>query len=206
MLPTGPADSDTGPPDSDTGPPDVSGSAGRDQLVTVGLIGKAHGLRGEVAVQPWTDDPQQRFAPGTVFTTQPKPGERERATAAPELTVTTARAQSGRWVVAFAELTDRGAAEALRGTRLLLPATVRPVIDDPDQFYDTDLVGLVVRDRDGAVIGAVRDVVHGPAGDLLAVEQDGREHLVPFVRAIVPTVDLAEGFLVVDAPEGLFEL
>ncbi|MEP6852021.1 MAG: ribosome maturation factor RimM [bacterium] len=182
------------------------------ELVTVGLIGKAHGLRGEVAVQPWTDDPAGRFRPGTQFKTaarepavarQPAP---EPPGPPPRLTIAAARQQSGRWLVAFAEVEHRDAAEALRGTRLLLPATARPPLEDPDEFYDTDLIGLRVEDPAGRAVGQVREMVHGPAGDLLAVIIDDQEHLIPFVRAIVPRVDVAGGVVVVDAPKGLFDL
>ena len=167
-----------------------------DPLVTVGRIGKAHGLRGEVSVQPWTDDPESRFRPGVEFTTP----------AAGSLTVVHARAHSGRWVVSFAEVDDRTAAEGLRGTELQLLATARPVLDDPDDFYDSDLVGLTARTVAGDPLGPVTDVVHGPAGDYLVLAIDGQERLVPFVASIVPIIDVAAGVVEIDAPEGLFDL
>jgi 16S rRNA processing protein RimM len=179
-------------PDQDGARP--TGSSGND-LVVVGRIGKAHGLRGDVGVEPWTDDPELRFAPAS-----------ELATASGSLTVAAARVQSGRWVVRFEGIEDRTAAEALRGTQLLMPASARPPLTDPDDFYDSDLIGLAARRPDGEPIGPVTDVVHGPAGDFLVVVVDDRDRLVPFVAAIVPTVDVAGGFLVVDAPDGLFDL
>jgi 16S rRNA processing protein RimM len=169
-----------------------------DEPIACGRVGRAHGLRGEVVVDPWTDTPAERFAAGTTLPTQPE-------TNGP-LTVASAYERQGRWIVAFEGVADRTAAAALRGTVLLVRGDRRPPIDDPDEFYDTDLVGLTVRDRDGAVIGTVVEVVHGPGGDSLAVENGGHEHLVPFVSAIVPTVDVAAGVVVIDPPDGLLDL
>ncbi len=80
--------------------------------------------------------------------------------------------------------------------------------DDPDDFWwDRDLVGLRVSTVAGMDVGVVVDVVHTPAGELLAVDRaDGREVLIPFVREIVPRVDVLDGRLVVDPPPGLFDL
>jgi 16S rRNA processing protein RimM len=167
-----------------------------DALVTVGRIGKAHGLRGEVSVEPWTDDPEERFRVGVRFT----------IAAGPALTVAHARAHSGRWVIGFVGVEDRTAAEALRGTELLLPASARPAIEDPDEFYDSDLIGLAARTVGGAALGPVTDVVHGPGGDYLVLTIEGTERLVPFVAGIVPNVDLAAGVAEIDPPEGLFDL
>ncbi len=195
------------PPAAPPATPPAGEPPAGETLVAVGRIGKAHGLRGEVGVEAWTDDPEERFAPGVVLSTA---REGVRTTPGAPLRVISSRQHAGRWLVAFEGVFDRTGAEALRGTRLLLPASARPVIDDPDEFYDTDLVGLVARTEDGTVLGTVSDVVHGPAGDYLVVDVpvDGstREQLVPFVSQIVPTVDLAGGEVVIDAPDGLFEL
>ncbi|MCW2529233.1 MAG: rimM [Pseudonocardiales bacterium] len=184
-------------------------------LVTVGRIAKAHGLKGEVSVEAWTDDPDDRFQVGTVFTTEAAAAPVADSTAGPgaadsplpaTLTVASARVHSGRWLLSFEEVADRTMVETLRGTRLLLEARARRVLDDPDDFYDSDLTNLQARTPEGEVIGPVTDIVHGPAGDYIVIVIEGREHLVPFVAALVPTVDVAGGFLVVDAPEGLFDL
>jgi 16S rRNA processing protein RimM len=169
-----------------------------DELIACGRIGRAHGLRGEVVVDPWTDTPAERFAEGITLPTQPE-------TNGP-LTVASAYERQGRWIVAFDGVADRTAAEALRGTVLMVRGVQRRPIEDPDEFYDSDLVGLTVQDRDGAVVGTVVEVVHGPGGDSLAVQNGEREHFVPFVSAIVPTVDVAAGLVVIDPPEGLLEL
>lgn len=168
------------------------------ELLVVGRLGRPHGLRGELTVEVRTDDPEDRFAPGRRLYTEP-------ADRGP-LTVTASACQSGRWVLALAGVADRAAAEALRDTLLLLPTAELPALVDPEEFYDHQLVGLAARTVDGRSLGAVSDVVHGPAGDLLVLVDDGSERLVPFVAAVVPTVDVAGGYLVVDPPEGLFDL
>lgn len=165
------------------------------ELVVVGRVGPPHGVRGEVLVRPFTDAPDERFAPGSALLTGGSP-----------LTVESVRWQGSRLIVHFAGVADREAAVALRGTDLQVPASSRPPLDDPDDFYDTDLVGLAASTVDGVPLGPVRDVVHSPAADYLVVEVGGRDRLVPFVAAVVPTVDVAGGRVVIDPPEGLLEL
>jgi 16S rRNA processing protein RimM len=167
------------------------------ELVAVGRVGKAHGIRGDAFVEPWTDVPEERFSPGARFSTEPDRGT---------LTVESARQHSGKTVVHFAGVDDRTAVEALRGAVLLMPASARPPIEDPDEFYDTDLIGLRVRTLAGRELGPVTDVLHSPAGSLLAIDVDGREVLVPFRAEFVPTVDLAAGIAEIDPPDGLLEL
>ena len=168
--------------------------------VVIGRIGKPHGLRGEVTVEPRTDEPERRFASGRRVRTE-RPG----GTPGPwaELTVVDARWHGTTLLVRFEELADRTTAEAARG--LLLHATVtadeRP--DDPDEFYDHQLVGLAAEDLDGRSLGEVTAVLHG-AQDLLQIRTaDGRDALVPFVAALVPDVDLAGGRVVVADRPGL---
>jgi 16S rRNA processing protein RimM len=168
------------------------------QLV-VGRIGRAHGIRGEVLVEVRTDDPDTRFAAGSVLVTDP-------AEAGP-LTVGRARWHSGRLVVAFDGYADRTAAERLRGIRLVIDSDDLEPLEDPDEFHDHQLVGLAVITTDDTPVGVVGEIVHGPAGELLAVRRpDGGEVLVPFYRDIVPTVDLPGRRVVVDPPEGLLDL
>ena len=101
---------------------------------------------------------------------------------------------------------SREAAEAVRNTELLVDVADLPEIEDPDSYYDHQLVGLTARLTDDAVLGEVTAVRH-EAQDLLVVRRaEGGEVLIPFVSAIVPTVDLDGGFVVVDPPEGLLEL
>jgi 16S rRNA processing protein RimM len=166
--------------------------------VVVGLVAKAHGISGEVAVDPRTDVPEVRFAEDAVVRAR----LRDKRTR--QLTVSSARPHGSRLLVRFAEIVDRTAAEGLRGALLLADTDELPPTEDEDEFYDHQLSGLAVELADGTPRGTVKEVVHTPGGELLAVDFDGREVLVPFVRAIVPTVDLRQGKVVVDPPEGLF--
>ncbi|GAC1443591.1 MAG: ribosome maturation factor RimM [Mycobacteriales bacterium] len=167
--------------------------------LTVGRIGKPQGIRGEVTVEVRTDVPEIRFAVGSVLMTDPA----ERG----PLTVGSARDQNGRLVVAFEGVADRNGAELLRNTMLQVDAADIPASTDPDEFHDTELVGLVAELVDGSPLGEVADVLHLPHGDVLVVRRDDdSEVLVPFVKAIVPNVDLASRRLVVDPPEGLLDL
>ena len=169
--------------------------------VVVGRIGKPHGLRGEVTVDVRTDEPERRFAPGMTLGAEPPPGS---ASSVRTLTVSGARWHGTVLLLSFEELADRTAAEAARGIVLhaSIPADAMP--DDPDEFYDHQLVGLAVHDVDGTSLGSVAGLIHGGAQDLLRVTTpDGREALVPFVKALVPEVDLAAGRIVVADRPGL---
>jgi 16S rRNA processing protein RimM len=96
--------------------------------------------------------------------------------------------------------------DTLRNTLLLVPVAALPEIEDPESFYDHQLVGLTARSTDGSVLGEIT-AVHHEAQDLLVIRRpDAPELLVPFVSALVPTVDLDGGFVVVDPPEGLLDL
>jgi 16S rRNA processing protein RimM len=168
--------------------------------VVVGRIGKPHGIRGEVTVELRTDEPERRFAVGTTLR-----AERPRGAASPwpELTVTATRWHQTTLLVRFEEVVDRTTAEAARG--ILLHATVSPdeSPDDPEEFYDHQLVGLAAEDVDGRALGEVTGVLHG-AQDILQIRAtDGRDTLVPFVAALVPEVDVPGGRVVVADRPGL---
>jgi 16S rRNA processing protein RimM len=164
------------------------------QLV-VGRIGRPHGVRGEVTVEVRTDDPELRFAPGTAIATDP-------ADRGP-LVVAGRRWHKGVLLVAFEEVPDRNAAEELRGTMLVIDSADVEPSDDPDEFHDHQLIGLTVVTVAGEHVGEVEDVLHH-GQDLLVVKRKGQdEALIPFVKALVPEVDLEAGRLVVDPPEGL---
>lgn len=167
--------------------------------VAVGRVAKAHGVNGELAVDVRTDVPERRFAVGHVLTAR----LRDKRTR--QLTVAAAREHSGRLLVRFAEVGDRTDAEQLRGAVLCADTGDLPPTDDPDEFYDHELIGLAAELTDGTSVGTVREVLHSPGGELLAVDRDGAELLVPFVSDIVPTVDVAGGKVVLDPPEGLLD-
>lgn len=168
------------------------------QLV-VGRIARPHGIRGEVVVEVTTDEPASRYVPGATLDTDP-------ASAGP-LTVESVRPHQGRLIIAFDGVFDRDGADALRDVRLCVDSADLTPPDDPDEFHDFQLVGLAAVSPDGHGFGEVVGVEHGPAADLLVLRRpDGARALVPFVRAIVPTVDLGAGRVVLTPPEGLFEL
>jgi 16S rRNA processing protein RimM len=169
------------------------------QLV-VGRITRPHGVRGDLAVEVRTDDPELRLAAGAMLETEP-------AVAGP-LTVAGTRWHSGRLLVRFAGVDDRTAAEALRGTLLLVDAADLEDLPDPDTYRDHQLIGLTVFGPDGAAVGSVADVLHH-GQDLLVVAgsgpRAGAEILIPFVAAIVTEVDLEAGLVRVDPPAGLLD-
>lgn len=168
-------------------------------LLLVGRVSRPHGVRGEVMVEVRTDEPDQRFAAGATLLT-----DRE---APATLTIETARPHQGRMIVGFAGVADRDAAESLRGILLHVDSETVPPPDHPDEFHDRQLVGLAVVTPAGDRLGEVARVDHPPAADLLVVARpDGRTALVPFVKAIVPEVDLPGGRVVIDPPPGLLEL
>jgi 16S rRNA processing protein RimM len=166
--------------------------------VTVGRIGRPHGIRGDVVVGVRTDEPELRFAPGSRLDTDP--------VGIGPLTVAVSRWHSGELLVRFEGVGDREAAAELRGAWLVMDSATLAVSDDPDEFHDTELVGLSVRTIGGAEVGTVDDVLHAGQDVLVVKAGDGREIMVPFVKALVPEVDLAAGLLVIDPPEGLLDL
>ena len=171
--------------------------------LVVARIGRAHGIRGEVTVEVRTDAPDERFVPGVTLHVVPPRGPAGRGLPA-TLTLESVRDHNGTLLLAFEEVADRTAAEGLRN--VLLEAEVPEQSDEPDAWYDHQLVGLRVVDPAGEPLGDVVAVEHPPAQDLLVVRRpDGAQRLVPFVTAIVPTVDVAAGVLVVDAPRGLLD-
>ena len=173
--------------------------------LVIGSVVRAHGVRGEVVVAVTTDEPEARYVVGSVVATDP-------ATAGP-LTIEALRGHSSsgtdRLLVAFEGIEDRDGAERLRGVKLLVDAADVEPSDDPDEFHDFQLVGLAVRvdAAEGEHVGDIVRVDHGPGADMLIVDRpDGRQSLVPFVSAIVPTVDIAGGYVVITPPDGLLDL
>ncbi|MDA8370797.1 MAG: ribosome maturation factor RimM [Nocardiopsaceae bacterium] len=164
--------------------------------LVVGRIGRAHGVRGEVAVDVRTDDPAERFAAGARLLT-------DRAGA---LTIASVRAHFDRLLVRFDSVTDRNAAEELRGVTLLVDSADIAPTKDPDEFHDHELIGLHAVTTEGADIGVVDDVLHHAQDTLVIKDPAGAEVLVPFVRPLVPEVDTDSGRLVVDPPPGLLDL
>ncbi|MBF4160452.1 ribosome maturation factor RimM [Nocardioides sp. CBS4Y-1] len=169
--------------------------------LVVGRVGKPHGIRGEVTVDVRTDEPELRFADGARLRAQSPRGS---TFGHPALTVTRTRWHQGVLLATFAELADRTAAETARGVVLHASRPADETPEDPEEFYDHQLVGLAVHDLDGRRLGEVCALVHGGAQDLLTVRTpEGRDALVPFVKALVPEVDLESGRVVVADRPGL---
>ena len=170
--------------------------------LVVGRVAKSHGIRGEVVVDVRTDEPDLRFAPGTTLHAR-----RPRSEATADYIIEAAREHSGRLLVSLRGVSDRNAAEELRGTLFVVDSTELPPSEDPDEFYDHELEGLEVRLTDGTLVGTVTEVLHSAAGELLSVRaaENDREILIPFVTAIVPEVSRTDG-IVIDPPEGLLDV
>ncbi|HEY6295329.1 MAG TPA: ribosome maturation factor RimM [Streptosporangiaceae bacterium] len=172
--------------------------------VIVGRVGRPHGVRGELMIGVRTDEPDLRFAVGAVLDASREPvptGDQD------TLTVARTRWHSGQLLVAFAGITDRTAAGELTGSWLSVDSAQLPRTGDPDEFRDHELIGLSVRTPDGEQVGVVTDVLHH-GQDLLVIKRPdsgGEECLVPFVKAIVPEVDVDAGLLVIDPPSGLLD-
>lgn len=165
--------------------------------LVVARIGRPHGIRGELSVEVRTDDPARRFVPGARYGTDP-------AEAGP-LTLESVRDHNGRLLVTFTEVPDRSAAEGVRGV-LLLTEVADDEVDEPDAWYDHQLVGLAVRTVDGSDAGVVSAVEHGAAQDLLVLRlPGGGTARVPFVTALVPEVDVEAGRVLIDPPGGLLD-
>ncbi len=163
----------------------------------IGRVIKSHGIRGEVVVDPTTDESEIRFAVGEVL--RGRQGAREH-----ELTVAAARPHQNRLLIKFEEVSDRTTADSLRGVQFFAAPLERD--DEDDGFYDHELEGLRII-HDGEEIGEVAGVLHGPAGEILEVVlTGGRETMIPFVHEIVPEVDLEAGTCTITPPEGLLDL
>jgi len=181
---------------------DVTAAGPARTQLRVGRLVKAHGLKGALKLELYTDDPDRRFVPGAVFTLQvPESSPWHGKT----LTVREFRWMNSHPVVFFEDVDDRSVAESIVRAILWIDQDDAPS-DEDDAWYDHQLVGLTVL-RDGDGVGRVIRVEHLPAQDLLVVRPHSTdaEILVPFVAAIVPEVDVAGGTVTVTPPPGLFE-
>nr|WP_235459979.1 ribosome maturation factor RimM [Yonghaparkia sp. Soil809] len=170
------------------------------QQLRVGRLVKAHGLKGALKLELYTDDPDRRFTPGAVFTLQvPTSSPWHGST----LTLAELRWYNGQPVGFFEGVADRTAAESLVKAILWIDQDAEEEPEE-DAWYDFQLVGLRAQ-RDGDEVGRVVRVEHFPAQDLLVIDTGEREVLVPFVSAIVPAVDIAAGVVTITPPPGLLE-
>jgi 16S rRNA processing protein RimM len=167
----------------------------------VGRLVKAHGLKGALKLELYTDDPARRFVPGAVFTLQvpvqsPWHGK--------TLELVELRWYNTHAVGFFKDVPDRTVAESLVKAILWVDQDSSELPEEEDAWYDHQLIGLSVI-RDGVRVGSISQVDHLPAQDLLTVKTEAGDVLVPFVKAIVPSVDIAAGTITVTPPPGLFE-
>ncbi len=163
-----------------------------DKRVCLGVIVAVHGVRGLVKVKPFTETPEALTAYGPL-------GD---AAGVRSWQATLKGLQKGNALLALSGVETREAAEALKGLELYVPRDSLPEPAEEEVFYHDDLLGLAVEDGDGQVLGQVLSVQNFGAGDLLEVGEPGaRSRFIPFTQAVVPTVDIASGRLVVDLPE-----
>jgi 16S rRNA processing protein RimM len=166
-------------------------------LLAVGRIVKAFGLRGEVVVESLADSPE-RFRRLRSVLLGPDAATARRT----RITRTAVEARGVR--VALADISDRTAAEKIVGHFLFVDAQHRVKLP-PGRHFVHQVVGLTVLDQDGAVVGCVRDVLKLPAHDVYVIERNGREILIPAVREFVLSINLEEGILRVHLIEGMVE-
>ncbi len=160
----------------------------------MGLVGKPHGVRGEVTVAPLTDYPE-RFAAGALFDVDGR-----------TLEIASSRRHGSGLLVRFVGCDDRDAAEGLRGATLTISAAERRPLEE-GEYWPDQLEGMAVLDTDGNRLGTVTSVVLGAAQDRLVVSRPGAPPAeIPFVPGIVGEVHPSGGFVVVEPPEGLFDL
>jgi len=167
----------------------------------VGRLTKAHGLKGAIKVELYTDDPARRFVPGAVFslqvpTTSPWHGK--------SLELIELKWYNTHAVAFFKDVPDRTTAESLVKAILWIEHDPAEESGEEDAWFDHQLIGLSVL-RDGVAVGTVAQIDHFPAQDLLTITTDNGDVLVPFVKAIVASVDIKAGTMTVTPPVGLFE-
>jgi 16S rRNA processing protein RimM len=162
-----------------------------DNKLLMGRIGAAHGIKGEVRIQSFTEDPLALASYGPLSTN--KPGL--------TIKILAARTTTNVLVARLEGVNDRNAAEKLNGVELYVDRALLPDTDD-DDFYHADLIGLKARLADGSEIGEVMAVPNFGAGDLLEIRdpRSGDTYLYPFSKAVVPEVRVADGYLLIDPP------
>ncbi len=160
-------------------------------LVCLGQIGAAHGVRGEVRLRSFTADPAAIANYGPLETEDGRVFE-----------IKSLRPAKDHFVASLAGIADRNAAERLANTKLYVPRDRLPEPNEADEFYHADLIGLTAVDRAGRKLGTVIAVHNFGAGDLIEMKPDagGKTELLPFDAAHVPAVDVSAGRIVVDPP------
>lgn len=174
-------------------------SSNWDEMAVVGHVARPHGIRGDMVVNPETDFPEERFAPGAELFVK-------RGATVQRLIVTRARIQRGRPVIGLSGVDDMNGALEYAGLEFRVPVA-RLIALPPGTFYRHDLAGCQVVTTDGTVVGTVRDVEGAMTGSRLVVQSvDGAEVLIPLASEICVSIEPAERRIVIDPPEGLLEL
>jgi len=164
-----------------------------DRLLLVGRVAGAFGVRGEIRINAFTDDPAALV----------RYRDLRGADGAPALTLTAGRPHKGGLVARAEQVATREDAEALRGLELYLPREALPAPDE-DEFYFADLIGLAAVSPDGEALGRIKSVQNFGAGDLLEIApESGPTWWLPFTREAVPELRLADGVVVVVRPTEL---
>ena len=167
----------------------------------VGRLTKAHGLKGAIKVELYTDAPERRFVPGAVFSLQvPSSSDWHGKT----LELIELKFYNAQPVAFFKDILDRSTAETLIKAILWIEHDPAEKSDEEDAWFDHQLIGLMVI-RDGVKVGKISQIDHFPAQDLITVDTATGDVLVPFVKAIVASVDIDAGTMTVTPPLGLFE-
>ncbi len=166
--------------------------AAGDSKLLVGRIGAAHGIKGEVRVQSFTEDPLALVSYGPLSTNRP----------GLTIRILAARTTTNVLVARIEGVTDRNAAEKLNGVELYIDRALLPEPEDEDDFYHADLLGVRAQLADGTSLGTVSAIPNFGAGDLIEVrdERTGDTYLYPFTKAVVPDIRIDDGYLVIDPP------
>jgi 16S rRNA processing protein RimM len=182
---------------------DAKSAAPRPERVElrVARLVKAHGLKGGLKLELYTDDPEQRFTPGASFSVQVP---QDSPWFGKTITLSSIREINSHPVAFFEGVEERSVAETLVKAILWIEHDPSTQSTESDAWFDHQLVGLRVT-RDGQWVGDVTRVEHFPAQDLLVITKDGEDVLLPFVKAFVPSVDIDQGVITITPPGGLFE-
>ncbi|HYE43326.1 MAG TPA: ribosome maturation factor RimM [Caulobacteraceae bacterium] len=163
------------------------------RLIEVGVVAGGFGVRGEIKITAYTDEPLTLKTFGTLL----------KQDGSPALTLTSARAAKGQVIGRATGIETKDQADALRGLRLYIPRDALPEPDDEDEFYLADLIGLEARLESGEAFGRIKAVQNFGAGDILEIAPaaGGQTVYLPFTREVAPQVKVAEGYVLVVPPQ-----
>jgi len=163
-------------------------------LVAVGKVVKAHGVRGLLKLLPYGETLAEIQAGEKLFLAE--------GATLPQLTLVNIRSQNRVWIAQFEEIAGRGQAEALAGQDLFIEKDRLPVLPS-GEYYHFQLIGLSVQTKEGELLGTLNAVLQTGSNDVYVVKSEGKELLIPAIEEVVTQVDLLNGKLIVELPEGL---